>query len=155
MNENDQEFKVVSYLGFWPRVAASLVDNIALTFITGVILSLFGGQSTISEESFAKIVAESSTMSPESAFSMVFGMLVVVLFWVYKQTTPGKMIFSAKIVDAKTGGNPSVFQCIIRYIGYIPSAMVLGLGFFWVAFDKKKQGWHDKMAGTVVIVEEK
>jgi uncharacterized RDD family membrane protein YckC len=27
----------------------------------------------------------------------------------------------------------------------------LGLGLIWVAFDPKKQGWHDKLAGTVVI----
>jgi len=25
------------------------------------------------------------------------------------------------------------------------------LGLVWVAFDRRKQGWHDKLAGTVVI----
>jgi len=29
------------------------------------------------------------------------------------------------------------------------------LGIFWVAFDKKKQGWHDKLAGTVVVKTKK
>ncbi|EGR3275202.1 RDD family protein, partial [Vibrio parahaemolyticus] len=24
---------------------------------------------------------------------------------------------------------------------------------FWVAWDKRKQGWHDKLANTVVICE--
>ncbi|MBT7879149.1 MAG: hypothetical protein HN738_13805, partial [Gammaproteobacteria bacterium] len=28
----------------------------------------------------------------------------------------------------------------------------LGLGFIWIALDKRKQGWHDKLAGTVVII---
>jgi uncharacterized RDD family membrane protein YckC len=28
------------------------------------------------------------------------------------------------------------------------------LGFIWIAFDKRKQGWHDKLAGTVVISAE-
>jgi uncharacterized RDD family membrane protein YckC len=25
------------------------------------------------------------------------------------------------------------------------------LGFIWVGFDQRKQGWHDKLAKTVVI----
>jgi uncharacterized RDD family membrane protein YckC len=27
----------------------------------------------------------------------------------------------------------------------------LGLGLLWVAFDRRKQGWHDKIANTVVV----
>jgi uncharacterized RDD family membrane protein YckC len=27
----------------------------------------------------------------------------------------------------------------------------LFIGLIWVAFDKKKQSWHDKLAGTVVV----
>jgi len=56
-----------------------------------------------------------------------------------------------KIVDAKTGLRPTLLQFIIRYIGYIPSALIFLLGLIWVVWDKKKQAWHDKMAGTVVI----
>lgn len=61
------------------------------------------------------------------------------------------MIFSAKIVDAKTGGKPSKGQLVGRYFAYILSGLPLGLGFFWIAWDKRKQGWHDKLSGTVVI----
>ncbi len=38
-----------------------------------------------------------------------------------------------------------------RYLGYFASTIPLCLGFLWIAFDKRKQGWHDKLAGTVVI----
>ena len=61
------------------------------------------------------------------------------------------MVISAKIVDAKTGQKPSTSQFIVRYVGYILSMIPLFLGFFWIAWDSKKQGWHDKVAGTVVI----
>jgi len=61
------------------------------------------------------------------------------------------MIVRAKIVDARTGGKPSTGQLIGRYFGYYLSMIPLFLGFIWVAFDKRKQGWHDKLAGTVVI----
>ena len=78
-------------------------------------------------------------------------MVAIIAFWLLKQATPGKIAISAKIVDAKTGGEPSIGQYIIRYIAYFLSTIPLCLGFIWVAFDSKKQGWHDKIAGTVVV----
>ena len=86
--------------------------------------------------------------------SYILPAIAVIIFWQYKQATPGKMLFNARIVDAKTGNKPSNGQWIIRYLGYIPSTLVFGLGFLWVALDKKKQGWHDKMAGTVVVYQD-
>ena len=83
--------------------------------------------------------------------SYVFPLVATILFWIYKCATPGKIALSVKIVDAKTGNNPTVRQSIIRYLGYYVSLIPLGLGFLWIAWDAKKQGWHDKMAGTVVI----
>ena len=73
------------------------------------------------------------------------------LFWHYKSATPGKMVISAVVVDATTFGRPSLPQLIGRYVGYYVSAIPLMIGIIWVAFDKRKQGWHDKMANTVVI----
>jgi uncharacterized RDD family membrane protein YckC len=67
------------------------------------------------------------------------------------QATPGKMAITAKVVDAATGERASMAQLIMRYFAYFISSLPLGLGFIWVAFDKRKQGWHDKIAGTVVI----
>ena len=55
------------------------------------------------------------------------------------------------INDAATGEKPTMKQWILRYIGYFVSIVPLGLGYVWVAFDKRKQGWHDKLAGTVVV----
>ena len=77
--------------------------------------------------------------------------IAVVLFWVYKSATPGKMVFGLRIVDAETGEKPTTGQFIGRYLGYLVSTIPLMLGILWVAFDKRKQGWHDKLAGTVVI----
>ena len=132
------------YMGFWPRVAASIVDNILIILVILPLLFAIYGQSYF--------LSESAVQGPLDAFiSYVLPAIAVIMFWYYKQATPGKMIFSAKIVDAKTGEKPSAGQWLIRYIGYFPSAMVLGLGFLWVIWDKRKQGWHDKMAGTVVI----
>jgi uncharacterized RDD family membrane protein YckC len=71
----------------------------------------------------------------------------------YFAGTPGKRLMRLKVLDGKTGNKLTVMQSIIRYIGYIPSILVFGIGLFWVAFDAKKQGWHDKMAKSVVVRE--
>ena len=39
----------------------------------------------------------------------------------------------------------------LRLIGYLVSGAMFYLGFLWIAVDPRKQGWHDKIAGTVVI----
>ena len=55
---------------------------------------------------------------------------------------------AAEIVDAATGGKPSNRQLVLRYLGYYISALPLLLGLVRVTFDARKQGWHDKLAGT-------
>lgn len=134
----------LEYVGFWPRVGASLIDTILLGIIIWPILTAFYGESYWTSESFVQ--------GPmDFLLSWVFPAVAVVLFWVARQATPGKMAVSAKIVDAKTGNAASTGQLIGRYFAYYLSLIPLGLGFIWVAFDKRKQGWHDKLAGTVVV----
>lgn len=134
----------LEYVGFWPRVGASLIDTILLGVIIWPILTAFYGESYWTSESFVQ--------GPmDILLSWVFPAVAVILFWVTKQATPGKMAVSARIVDANTGNVASTGQLIGRYFAYYLSLIPLGLGFVWVAFDERKQGWHDKLAGTVVI----
>ena len=39
-------------------------------------------------------------------------------------------------------------------LGKLISTIVLFIGFLWIAFDDKKQGWHDKLASTYVVKAE-
>ena len=61
---------------------------------------------------------------------------------------------AAKIVDARTGGAPSTASLVKRYAGYLVSMLPFFLGFAWIAIDRRKQGWHDKIAGTVVVYDD-
>ncbi len=85
--------------------------------------------------------------------------LILIIFsgicWKIWAATPGKMLLRMKIVDAVTEKPINNEQIIIRNIGYIISGAVFFLGIFWISFNKKRQGWHDKMAGTVVIITNK
>jgi uncharacterized RDD family membrane protein YckC len=72
--------------------------------------------------------------------------------WCFRQGTPGQIAFSLGVVDADTGEPISAGQGLIRAVVGVLSALPAGLGLLWIAFDPKKQGWHDKLAGTVVLV---
>lgn len=134
------------YAGFWIRVGATLLDSILISLVFSPLLILFYGTDYYLNPS------DSLVQGPADFFiSWVLPAIAVILFWVYKQATLGKMLTNIKIVDAKTGCSPTLKQYIIRYLGYFVSSIPLGLGCLWVAWDPKKQSWHDKMAGTLVI----
>lgn len=147
----------VEYAGFWVRVAASIIDSILVSLTISPLVSAIYRSSaydniSLNSDPVQVLSALSAEMwSPASRASFILTAIAVIVFWIYKSATPGKMIFGAKIVDARTGGPMTTGQCIGRYLGYYVSLFALGLGFLWVAFDPRKQGFHDKLASTVVI----
>jgi len=66
--------------------------------------------------------------------------------------TPGKMVLGLKVVPVEDG-IMTFGMAFLRWVGYIVSSFFFYLGFVWIAFDPRKQGWHDKIAGTVVVRE--
>ena len=77
--------------------------------------------------------------------------IIILYCWLKQQASPGKRIFSLKIVDATTLQKPTKKQLVIRIFSYLLSILPLFLGIIWIAFDPKRQGWHDKIAKTLVI----
>jgi uncharacterized RDD family membrane protein YckC len=135
----------VQYVGFWARVLASIVDSIlTIVIITPVFIWFYGAEALMGGGAATGGLAS-------ILLQWVFPAVAVLLFWIARQATPGKMLISAKIVDANTGGKPSTGQFIGRYLGYYVSTIPLLLGLIWVGFDSRKQGWHDKLAGTLVV----
>ncbi len=136
------------YVGFWARVGASLIDTIWVLPLVVVWLTLVsGGWRHVTLDR----VLEWSQSSSEQLLLFAVLALVIVPLWVRRSATPGKQLIGARIVDSNTLGPPTSRQLMIRYLGYLLATLPLGLGFLWIAFDKRKQGWHDKLAKTVVI----
>ena len=130
----------VQYVGFWARLVASLVDLVGIMFVVvPVTVFLIGDGWAYAQGSAAFFI---NWVVPGAAY---------VAFWVFKGATPGKMLFKAEVVDAQTRATPDFWQALTRYVGFFVSVTPLLLGFIWVAFDARKQAWHDKMARTVVI----
>lgn len=111
-------------VGFWMRIAATLIDVIVVGII-GSVLFL------------------------SDWFLLLFAVYCAVL-WVTKGTTIGGIVFGLKVVRLDEG--PVDWSVsIVRVLAGFLSLVVAGLGFIWVAFDPEKQSWHDKIAGTIVV----
>ena len=138
----------LKYAGFWLRAWATIIDTLLMALILApLLLAIYGKEYFSNDDIFAG--------PADFLLQVVVPAIAVITFWIYKRATPGKMAIRATIVDARTGKAPSNGQLIGRYLGYYVSILPLGLGFIWVAFDAKKQGFHDKLAGTVVVREQR
>jgi uncharacterized RDD family membrane protein YckC len=132
------------FAGFWVRVGAAVIDCILLAIIVFPLLHAVYGAAYWES---TKLIAGPM----DFLLSWVLPAIATIIFWVYKQSTPGKMALGIRIADAASGNAPSTSQCVGRYFAYIVSIIPLFLGFFWIAWDARKQAFHDKLAGTVVL----
>jgi len=134
----------LEYAGFWVRTGAALIDTLLISIILLPFLTAVYGPAYWSSGRLVQGPVD-------VLLSWVAPAIAVVLFWIARQATPGKMAVGVRIVDAVTGDKPSSGQLVLRYLGYYLAMFPLFIGILWVAFDSRKQGWHDKIAGTVVV----
>lgn len=135
----------VSYAGFWIRVLAVLVDSlillivaVGLALIVGGILGLSGAYQTV-------------------PFSDLANRLGLIAEWLYytlmtsgpNQATYGKMAVGIKVTD-ESGRRIGLGRANARFWSKLLSTLLLFIGFLMVAFTARKQGLHDKIAGTLV-----
>jgi uncharacterized RDD family membrane protein YckC len=72
-------------------------------------------------------------------------------FWARGGATPGMQMFHLFVVRDSDGGPITTGQAILRLVGYWVSGVVFYIGYIWVFVDKRRRGWHDLIAGTVVV----
>ena len=158
---------LTNYAGFRRRFLAWLIDDVIfLLLATALGFMVFGkhyfqgpNEQAIFDAFttqdyralFSEVSKESSVAMLDSFTDHFLPAVITVWCWIKFMATPGKLLMSCHVVDAKTGNRISVLQAILRYFGYIISLLSLCLGFLWIIWDKRKQGFHDKIAGTVVI----
>jgi uncharacterized RDD family membrane protein YckC len=118
------------YGGFWIRFVAFLIDMIGIYVIYFIALMI------------APVLA------------LLVGLAALCYFpvcWAQLGQTVGMMPFGLRVVRADDGGKITWTNAILRLIGWMISGFCLYIGFIWAAFDPRKQGWHDKIGGTVVV----
>ena len=137
-----------TYAGFWVRFCAYVIDTVVVTLgggILGIIIGLAAG-----------------LVSPDILLIPVFdiltglvGALASAAYFVFmhsssKQATLGKMAMGLKVTDLD-GERIGVGKAFLRLIGTFVSGVLLMIGYLMVAFTERKQGLHDKIAGTLVV----
>ncbi len=112
---------------FWERMGAAFLDVVLVGVLSG-LANAAGGPS----------------WGPLIALAYFAGM------WTWKGTTVGGIVLNLKVV--RLDGSPLTFAAaLVRGLAAAFSVVVLFLGFLWIILDKEKQGWHDRIAGTVVV----
>lgn len=148
--QTSSEVRKIPVIGFGRRLAATLIDGtilFAATFLLTIVVGLIG------------VFIDMYTVekpAPVDKIGIICGLILSILYYVIAWSKSGqtvaKSVLGIKVIGAD--GQPLTRgKALLRYIGYVVSAIALSLGFLWIAFDKKRQGWHDKIASSYVVDE--
>lgn len=159
----------VRYADVYARAVAAGIDFALLYVVLNPLFRMIGGQiyATVDKTVFEDIRQAEGALAVWSVIwhsslidlwllnaliqFVIVGALIVAV-QVRFGTTPGKWLLGLRIVDAKTMEpitTPRRF--LLRFFAYIPAVLPLMIGIFWASFNRQRRGWHDYIAGTVVI----
>ena len=155
---------VYKFAGFWRRLVAFMIDSTIVTIIFVVLfviasLAFFFGAMSADNNAWIADLTNLTGFSSALLLIMVFYFSINTAYFTYFHgttgRTPGKMLLGLQVYSAD-GTEVSFGISFLRAVGYLVSSLLLTIpiGFIWAAFDKKKQAWHDKIAGTVVVIKE-
>ena len=123
---------------------AYLIDALLLSFVGGAFPYL--------------VINNPSTTAGQQVTSSASGSVVVsliyfVLFWSAfgGGRTLGMRLMGLKVVREQDLTPLSVATALVRWVGLWASFVLCFAGVIWVAFDSRHQGWHDKLARTLVV----
>ena len=123
---------------FIQRAGAAIIDGILVLMIYGTAFRPFF------EHTFSSFDHHSG-----GHVNLLLLLIYLTIMWSWKQTTVGMIVFRLKVFRTDNS-KFTLGVALVRALGLLLSIAPLGLGFFWIAWDEQKQGWHDKIAGTVV-----
>ena len=150
------------YAGFASRLAAFVIDVTIVSIIlfastwflstTFALLQIEAFLGKIAESFLAIKPIVNLIFNPITAsiVSLIFILAYYVFFWFVAGQTPGKAVMGVRVVSLH-GGKISVWQALLRYLGYYISGAAFGIGFLWILVDDRRMTWHDKIARTCVI----
>ncbi|HEY6569985.1 MAG TPA: RDD family protein [Candidatus Limnocylindrales bacterium] len=140
----------VEYAPHGGRLVAYIIDG----FIVGIAVTIVA--LVLTPFLIAGASSENAGALAATGFLYVFVVLLVSVsyfpfFWARNGQTPGMKIFGLRVVRDADGGKISGGTAIIRLIGLWISFAIFYLGIIWILVDSRRRGWHDLLAGTVVI----
>jgi len=149
----------VQVAGMWRRLLATLVDAAILApllVLLGYVAFRVTGYRVplgpeLRVETALELILEGGTMLYGLAGLGVFLLLLYgFLFMSTTGATPGLRLLRLRVINVY-GAPPEWWRTVLRCLGFVLGALLLGLGFLWIGFDREKRGLHDWLAGTYVI----
>ena len=150
-----------TYAGFWIRLIARFVDGlilgIPLTILLFVFIAISGaalnGASNSSDEN-----AQNAAAGVTGGIFFLYYVIVLVgyagyqiYFWGTSGQTIAMRLFHLRVVDSTTGAPIGIGRAVVRWLMTLVNSWACYVGWIWIAFDARKQGWHDKVASSVVL----
>lgn len=147
------------YAGFVSRLAAFVVDivllmialSLATTFVNALV-GLFNLETLIGRVITGDTVTGALTAAIAGLAGTLFVSVYGVVAWSINGETLGDMLLGLRVVRAD-GRRLSFGRALLRLLGAYVAGLALFVGFLWALFDGRRQGWHDKLAGTVVVYD--
>ena len=130
--------------GFGIRFGARLLDSFFLWVINALFLVCVGGWQAYWASSFKGVG------SPYFWYLIGLGAIYEIGLTAYNGQTLGKRVAGIRVMSAE-GEAIGFGPALLRHVGSFVSSLPCGLGYLWVAIDLRKQGFHDKIAGTIVV----
>lgn len=129
----------ISYAKPVSRVGSALFDVIFILAVIFVLdgLAIFDGQQ----------IASAAFLSLAS----IGVCLYLILSWYFLQATPGMLLAGTRLVTEAGFERVGLARCATRLPALLLAAIPLGLGLILSVYDRRRQGLHDKIAGTLVI----
>jgi len=128
------------YVGFVKRLWMILIDAVILALLFVLI-------------SFIKFDFADNVITATKIYAisyLLIHFIYVTGFYLFFGATPGKLIGKSRLIDLKLNDTPKLGKIILRYLCYLPSCFFFFWGFINLAFDSRKQTWHDKITGTAI-----
>lgn len=143
--------------GFWRRLLAYSVDKFVL-YLISLLLFLVGLIAMgLRGVSLRSIVMTGDLPHGMGLFMTVYLMTALLMDMIYFiwfhgtiGQTLGKKLFGLRVIRI-SGEKMTLGIAFLRWVGSLISGILFYLGFIWIAFDNRKQGWHDKIAATLVV----
>ncbi|MFA5331089.1 MAG: RDD family protein [Methanoregula sp.] len=167
--ESDEVEDLVMYGGFGRRFAAFIVDFILIAILGIFVIAFFNLANglmylyylVVSHAPLSSLTEAGTPIAAIQPIVAAVGILLVIVPWLYYagfessrgQATPGKVLLRLEVTDL-TGTRMSFSRATLRFFGKYISTLIIFIGFIMIAVTKKHQGLHDKIAGTLVILQE-
>ena len=167
--EDEEGPEIGVYAGLGRRFIAWIIDTI-LTLLIGIVVIAFFNLANGIKYAYYIVVQRAPVSSLTESGTLdaalvpiiaAFGMLIVIIPWLYyagfessrSQATPGKLLMRTVVTDLE-GNKPTFARVTLRHFAKFISALFVFIGFLAIGLTQKKQGFHDKIAGCLVLLQQ-